>query len=253
MDETVEKEIENAPYGYKADGEPRKRKERNFVQPCTARSKRTGQPCKNPAVLGSHTCRFHGGHSPKGIASAKFKTGKYSQFLPARLSARYERALKDPDLLAMREAVALVEARAEDLLSRLDTGEAGAVWKQMHVDVTSLSYAMRIGDRQGTTKAYLSLLDTIKRGEQDYATWNDISKALAQLQSLKESERRRMIEAKQVITSEQAFVLIGAIISVVKDAEDDPVKLNKMMRGIAALMDNRRGVDPMEETSYIDG
>ena len=27
---------------------------------CTARSKRTGEPCRNPAVLGWNVCRMHG-------------------------------------------------------------------------------------------------------------------------------------------------------------------------------------------------
>lgn len=34
---------------------------------CAAKSKRTGQPCKGPAVRGWRVCRFHGaggGHSP---------------------------------------------------------------------------------------------------------------------------------------------------------------------------------------------
>ncbi len=30
---------------------------------CGARTKRTGEPCKNPAILGSERCRMHGGQS----------------------------------------------------------------------------------------------------------------------------------------------------------------------------------------------
>ena len=29
---------------------------------CQARSKRTGQPCNNPAAFGCRTCRMHGAH-----------------------------------------------------------------------------------------------------------------------------------------------------------------------------------------------
>ena len=44
---------------------------------CTARSKRSGQPCKNPAVRGWSVCRMHGargGHGP-GKANPAYKHG----------------------------------------------------------------------------------------------------------------------------------------------------------------------------------
>jgi len=56
---------------------------------CTARSKRTGEQCKKPALKTSHTqkCRIHGGASrgPKTAegkarsAAANYKTGEYTK------------------------------------------------------------------------------------------------------------------------------------------------------------------------------
>lgn len=37
---------------------------------CTARSKRTGDPCRNPPVLGSTVCRMHGGSARQVKAKA---------------------------------------------------------------------------------------------------------------------------------------------------------------------------------------
>ena len=47
---------------------------------CTAKSKRTGQCCKAPAVRGWKVCRFHGarGGAPKGKANA-WKHGYYTE------------------------------------------------------------------------------------------------------------------------------------------------------------------------------
>jgi hypothetical protein len=47
---------------------------------CTARSKRTGQRCKAPAVRGYNVCRFHGarGGAPKEHANGAWKHGLYS-------------------------------------------------------------------------------------------------------------------------------------------------------------------------------
>jgi hypothetical protein len=48
---------------------------------CTAKSKRTGQRCKAPAVRGWSVCRFHGarGGAPKGKANGAWKHGYYGQ------------------------------------------------------------------------------------------------------------------------------------------------------------------------------
>ncbi len=47
----------------------------------TAKSKRTGQRCKAPAMRGWNVCRFHGarGGAPKGKANGAWKHGRYSQ------------------------------------------------------------------------------------------------------------------------------------------------------------------------------
>lgn len=39
------------------------------AQQCTAKSKRTGLPCNNPAAYGCKTCRFHGAR--KNVLSGK--------------------------------------------------------------------------------------------------------------------------------------------------------------------------------------
>jgi hypothetical protein len=44
---------------------------------CTAKSKRTGEPCKGPAVKGWNVCRMHGakGGAPSGPANGQWRHG----------------------------------------------------------------------------------------------------------------------------------------------------------------------------------
>ena len=42
---------------------------------CTARSKRTGLPCKNPAAYGCRTCRMHGARKKESIKRGKAHPG----------------------------------------------------------------------------------------------------------------------------------------------------------------------------------
>jgi hypothetical protein len=76
---------------------------------CTAKSKRTGQRCKAPAVCGYNVCRFHGarGGAPNGEANGAWKHGHYNQ------AARVERFLVK---LLLKDA-----SRPRTLLSKGET------------------------------------------------------------------------------------------------------------------------------------
>jgi hypothetical protein len=47
---------------------------------CTARSKRTGLPCRAPAVRGCRVCRMHGawGGAPRGPRNGRYRSGLFT-------------------------------------------------------------------------------------------------------------------------------------------------------------------------------
>src|SRR5881296_2819038 len=86
------------------------------VPSCGAR-RRDGGTCRQPAMRPSGKCRMHGGRTPRGLANANTRTGRYSRDLPTRLNARYEIALTDPELTSIRKDVALLQAILDDRLA----------------------------------------------------------------------------------------------------------------------------------------
>ena len=50
---------------------------------CSAKSKRTGLACNNPAAYSCKTCRMHGAHKSRNVAhgvnSGKYKNGHYTK------------------------------------------------------------------------------------------------------------------------------------------------------------------------------
>jgi hypothetical protein len=52
---------------------------------CTARSKRSGQPCNNAAMLGGNVCRIHGGSAPQTRAKAQRRLAQAADVLVQRL------------------------------------------------------------------------------------------------------------------------------------------------------------------------
>ncbi len=68
---------------------------------CSATSKRTGKPCRAPAVKGWAVCRFHGarGGGPEGNRNGRYRHGLYTK------EAVEERRLLRELLRQSREAI----------------------------------------------------------------------------------------------------------------------------------------------------
>jgi hypothetical protein len=169
--------------------------------------RRNGERCRGRAMSNGR-CRLHGGTSLGGIASPSLRTGRYSKYLPARLQERYQRAQADPDLLALRDEVALLDARLADVLSRADVGESAALWDRLHDAWT----AFQGGD--ATALAQVGRL--IEGGIADWSAWREIARLIDQRRQLVESERKRLVELQQVLTAEQALVLLAAVTDAVR-------------------------------------
>lgn len=86
---------------------------------CTAHSRRTGEPCRQPAMHGRAVCRLHGGKTPRGQLSPHYRGKGQSKDLPTRYADRYRMAMEDPELLESRGSVALVDVRIGELLASL--------------------------------------------------------------------------------------------------------------------------------------
>lgn len=203
---------------------------------CNATSKRTHQQCGAQAVTGSTKCYHHGGKSLAGVASPRFSTGRYSKVLPSRLAARYEEMRGDAALLELREEIGLVDARLADLLSRVDTGESGALWQGLMKARMDLLAAKQGGDTVGQIVALNSILDLISQGHTDYRAWAEVGSVLEQRRKLVESERKRMIETQQMISSERAMALLGAVVNIIREHVDDRAVLAAISSGINNLI-----------------
>jgi hypothetical protein len=56
---------------------------------CSARGKQSGNPCRQPVVPGRQVCYYHGGASPRGLASPHWKHGRDSRALGALMRVHH--------------------------------------------------------------------------------------------------------------------------------------------------------------------
>ncbi|MSQ94258.1 MAG: hypothetical protein EXR98_06840 [Gemmataceae bacterium] len=98
-------------------------------------------------MTGKKVCFHHGGATPSGIASASFKTGRYSKDLPPPIAGRYQQALENrEDLLKLYDEIALLDTRIAELCQNLESGERGTVWEDIQLTLMDLDAAKQAGE-----------------------------------------------------------------------------------------------------------
>jgi hypothetical protein len=203
---------------------------------CTAKSKHSGERCKNPARIGYNVCRMHGAGNRKTPGGRPISSGKYSKVLPARLAESYLEARQDSELLALRDEIALCDARLGDLLKRVDTGESGRLWRDLRAAWVALEMARESQDGDAMASALKLVGQLIQRGQADYAAWDEVHKTLDARRKLTESERKRLVELQAVVTAEQAMGLVARVLGIVREHVKDRETLALMSAEFAALM-----------------
>jgi hypothetical protein len=204
---------------------------------CTAKSKRTGQPCKRPAIVGKQVCYHHGGKSLAGIASPTIKSGKYSKALPARMLQTYQAASEDTELLALREEVQIVDARIVDVMGRVDTGEAGALWLKARAEALEVKKAMAVYDSVSQAEHLLDLIGILTQGVNDWRAWSEVLNLIERRRKLVESERKRMLEAQQYVAVERMLLLAQGLVDVVRANVTDRDTLSRIQAGFSLYLD----------------
>jgi hypothetical protein len=161
--------------------------------------------------------------------------------LPTRLAADYERAAHDPELCALRHELAVVDARINDLLGRVDTGEAGRLWHHARAAWQTLKRAQAEGRPPLQARAALELDGLLEQAVGDHAAWHEIIQLIEQRRKLVESEAKRLVAMQQMMTTEQAMLLLGTVVAILKRHITDRETLQQISLDLSALVSDRSG------------
>jgi hypothetical protein len=204
---------------------------------CTAKAKHRQEQCRLSAVAGMTVCRFHGGLTPRGQALPQFRTGKYSKFLPARMLARYREAERDPDLTSLHSELALADARLMDLLGRVHTGESGAVWRALRKAYRAFKLFQQTGDVGKMREAFAEMEGHLEAAVADTEAWAEIHTLIESRRKLADTESRRLSTLHQMITCEQAMVLVGVIVDIITRYVPDTQALRQITLELQRLVE----------------
>lgn len=206
---------------------------------CTAMSRRSGERCKGPAVLGStgQKCRMHGGHGAReaGPNNPSFKHGRHSKYLPSQLDALYRDAISNPDLLELADHIALLEARIQSILLANKDGDPVPRWQEIREMFDILATAILAGDQENTNAQLALMFKRLESGIAWDTTWDQVSSTLENLRKLTDTEVKRKKELNQMVPIERVVILMAAVGNAVKRNVSNPNEIAAVYRELAML------------------
>jgi monoamine oxidase len=185
-------------------------------------------------MVGMEVCSMHGGKSLKGVASATFKHGRYSKYMPQGMSERFREALADPALLALDKDVALVETRLTELFCALK--EPGGAWSEVIAWKEKLLAARRSNDAAALGEAFNGLVAAITNGAGERERWAEIGDLIEGRRKVIDSIRKHEVQAQEVLTLGQAMGLFTALAQAVKQNVHDRESLRRISDQFQRLM-----------------
>jgi len=153
---------------------------------------------------------------------------------------RYQEAISDPEILAMRDDLALIDVRVAELLERVNSGESGARSKRL-TDIWRTVEAARTRQDTAALAAALTEVGTIIcDGGSDAAAWTDIVGLIEQRRKLSDSEHKRLVAMQQMVTAEDAMAFVAALQASVQRHVRDPVALRAIAQDMQDLANRKR-------------
>ena len=145
-----------------------------------------------------------------------------AKYLPDTLAAKYTDAVNDPELLALRDDLGLIEIRLSQLLSKIETGDPQGKWIEFTTLIENSVNALKDGN---IGEALLNVNLLSKRAEEkreDYQVWREIGEMIENRRRVTESESNRLIRMQQMIAAEDAVKLVDRLLDAVKRHVKEP-------------------------------
>ena len=156
-----------------------------------------------------------------------------SKYLPTALADQYLAALNDPDLLAIDKDIALVDVRMNELASKLDASDMGALWVDVHAAWIAYEQARMLEDSASMAEQLAVMGPLIKRAANNRYLWGDLIQTAKDLAQLRLSEHKRLVDLRTMMSEGQMLQALGLIQRAVYEAVTTRVDI-KIARDILA-------------------
>lgn len=191
--------------------------------------------CGKDAVVGYTSCSNHGGPSPgrNFYGTGTMTTGGSSSFPITRLAAKYNKMMKDGQVLSNRAAINIIDDRITQLLERIDFNEAPDRLAKL-TELWNL-YVNASGVDEAVLKKQIG--DEFEKVYHDYMAWRQIFDALDLRGKSVEREVKVLKEIKAIMTAEDGYELAAKIMAaVIRVIGDEPRKIKQVQYEFARII-----------------
>lgn len=217
---------------------------------CNALSVRTRQRCTKDALPGMDVCGYHryqnGAGTSLGIQDGQqiesVRLERFSRALPERMLETLAETARDPELLSMASEIQLLDTRIDDVIKRGEAGESGALWRELRKTYREMQEARRLKKSDDMALKLADLGHLIDRGFADYAVWAEIIPLIEMRRKLAESEQKRLIQLKLVLTYDEAVIYATRLLQAVQKHVPDAEVRNRIVLDIRETIGNYRGL-----------
>ena len=178
---------------------------------CCAKSKQSGERCKQRAVPGRYVCRFHGGHAGRPPI-----TGRYSKSL-GKFREAYEEARQDPSLMDLRDTLALMDLAVQKAVSRA----AEADTPDFRQTALALLEAVEASQGQEDGPRHLEALrEHLERGVMEDQALEELSKSAERLAKRQEKAWSIKLDAANAINARDLVAVLARFADIVISEAD---------------------------------
>jgi len=177
-----------------------------------------GTECQEMPIEGSNRCRIHGGLSRTGPLSGTWKTGVKSKYNPStELSKKYKAALDDPGFLSQRNEIALMDARIQTLVERLEDDQNIPTWMALSKTWDKFLLAIRTGNEREQTELVQRLDAMIQKATEHIDLWDDIQKTIDHRRKLTDAEQKHLLAHQSMMTIDQVMMIMNTTFMALRD------------------------------------
>ncbi len=175
--------------------------------------------CGRWANTGYSVCQVHGAGS---IHKGRFPKNNvknvdiFKPNLPQRMLDTYYSALTDERLYQLRSDIAILEARKQDLIKRVDTGDSTKFRTDLKELTNQFKMAQATGDADQSKAILLQLFTLIDRGYNDEMAWQNVQTTIESKGKQLEREFRHLEITHKVITVDKFMNEVAKLLDIIK-------------------------------------
>jgi hypothetical protein len=152
------------------------------------------------------------------------------------MAEKYHTALRDPELLSLKDEIASIDARLAELWQRVDSGESGELWEAVDKEWQALKHAQALNDVPKMHASFDKLDLLFQRQRTDTAAHREIAEKIEQRRKLVETEHKRLMTSQQVLNQTEAMVYMGAITDIITRNVTDKKALSQIVVELQQVM-----------------